>query len=142
MPRLADSVVAEVKGLAARCVVTGTPPVPIIDDWLDRKEMPSGRSESGRQGCVDRARKLVEAHMRIARRQKVLALERARFVVHTECVEADVHSLKINRPPDETAGGNAVDVGHHIEIIGDFRVDAVGRPQLAGSVGGLVIGVL
>ena len=142
MPRFTGGVVAEIKGFAARRAATGTPPVPIVDDWLDGEEMPAGRSERGRQGCVNRARVLIECHVGIARREKVFALERARFVVRAECVEADMHSLKINRSPDEAAGVNAIDVRHHIEIIGDLAVHTVSRPHQARTVGGLVVGGL
>ena len=90
VPRFTEGVVAEVKGFAPRRAAAGAPPIPIVDDGLDREEMPAGRGESGRQRRVNCARECVEAHVRIARRQKVFVLERARFVVQTELVEADV----------------------------------------------------
>ena len=85
--------------------------------------MPAGRSERGRQGRVNRAGELIECHVGIARREKVFALKRAWFVVCAELVEANIHALKINRPPDEAAGVNAIDVCDHIEIIRDLAVN-------------------
>src|SRR4029077_1525647 len=115
MPRFTDGVIAEVKCLSARRVDIGAPPVPIVDDWLDGEKMPAGGSESGREGCVDRARERIECYIGIASREKVFALKRAWFVVCAVLVEANVHALKINRPPDEAAGVNAIDVCDYVK---------------------------
>ena len=69
-------------------------------------------------------------------------LERTRFVVRAEDIKTDVDALKIHRPPDEASGGNAVDIPHYVELIGDFAVHAGRRPQLTRTEGGLVIGEL
>src|SRR4030095_9405100 len=142
MPRSPGSVVAEVKSLPLRCVDIGAPPVPIAGDWLDGEKMPAGCSESRREGCVNRARELIECHIGATGREKVFALKRAWFVVCAVLVKADIHPLKINRPQDEAAGVNAIDVCDYVEIIRDLAVNIASRPQLTWAVGGLAVGVL
>ena len=128
MPCFPGRVVAKVECLPARRAVIGAPPVPIVDDWLDGEKMSAARSESGRQGGINRAREVVEYHVGTAGREEIFALKRPRFIIGTECVETDIYPLKINRLPNETTGVNAVDICDHINIIGDFAVHAVGCP--------------
>src|ERR1044071_1802631 len=141
VPRFTGRIVAEVKGFAPRRAVTGAPPVPIVDDWLDREEVTAGRREYGREGRVNSAT-LVEGQVGGARREKVFSLQRSRLVVRSEFIETDIGSLEINRSPDETAGINSVDVCNQIELVGDLAVNPVRRPRLTWPIGGLVVGEL
>src|SRR5687767_430696 len=103
--------------------------------------MPSRRPKGGRQVDADGSRRIM-AEVRIACRQEVHMLERARCVVGSKLIEANIYSKKVNSVPRNSFSHYAVNPSSYNEIVRDFAIGPGEGPRSAWSIGGSIVGEL
>jgi len=100
--------------------------------------MPSCRPKGGRQVDADGPGRIM-AEVRIACRQEVLLLKRARCVVGSKLIKANIYSKKVNSVPRNSFGHYAVNPSRYHEIVRDFAIGSGEGPRSAWSIGGSIV---